>query len=170
MLFFWAQILETSTKRDLMTWVLDMIWHDIFLGLSLLLVIPWEPTFSSFLGVISPIFLGLKPSCFHGFFWSPRVVSNWGWNCIVYKTFMMIVIVQVVTRSLLGRGEVFPNVFSIGSWKVWCGIPGTIFMVDVLFFWAVLSHEQMSNRWSFSLLNDEQMSNKVGVEHQAVFF
>ncbi len=32
--------------------------------------------------------------------------------------------------------------------------------------WAVLSDEQMSNEWQFSLLNDEQTSNKVGVEHQ----
>ena len=28
--------------------------------------------------------------------------------------------------------------------------------------------EQMSKGWPFSLLNDEQMSNKVGVEHQPV--
>ena len=34
--------------------------------------------------------------------------------------------------------------------------------------WAVLSDEQMSHEWPFSLLNDEQMSNKVGVEHQPV--
>ena len=32
--------------------------------------------------------------------------------------------------------------------------------------WLVLSDEQMSKRWPFSLLNDEQMSNKVGVKHQ----
>ena len=32
--------------------------------------------------------------------------------------------------------------------------------------WLVLSDEQMSKRWQFSLLNDEQMSNKVGVKHQ----
>ena len=31
--------------------------------------------------------------------------------------------------------------------------------------WVVLSDEQMSKRWQFSLLNDEQMSNWVGVEH-----
>ncbi len=30
----------------------------------------------------------------------------------------------------------------------------------------MLSDEQMSNGYPFSLLNDEQMSNKVGVEHQ----
>ena len=34
--------------------------------------------------------------------------------------------------------------------------------------WVVLSDEQMSKRWQFSLLNDEQMSNKVRVEHQPV--
>ena len=34
--------------------------------------------------------------------------------------------------------------------------------------WVVLSDEQMSKRWTFSLLNDEQMSNKVRVEHQPV--
>ena len=32
--------------------------------------------------------------------------------------------------------------------------------------WAVLSDEQMRKIWPFSLLNDEQMSNTVGVEHQ----
>ena len=37
-----------------------------------------------------------------------------------------------------------------------------------LFIWAVLSDEQMSKGWPFSLLNDEQMSNWLGVEHQPV--
>ena len=37
------------------------------------------------------------------------------------------------------------------------------------YFWAVLSDEQMSNGWPFSLLNDEQMSNNVRVEHQPDF-
>ena len=32
----------------------------------------------------------------------------------------------------------------------------------------MLSDEQMSKGWPFSLLNDEQMSNKVGVKHQPV--
>ncbi len=32
--------------------------------------------------------------------------------------------------------------------------------------WAVLSDEQMRKIRPFSLLNDEQMSNKVGVKHQ----
>ena len=32
----------------------------------------------------------------------------------------------------------------------------------------MLSDEQMRKRLPFSLLNDEQMSNKVGVEHQRV--
>ncbi len=36
--------------------------------------------------------------------------------------------------------------------------------------YAWLSDEQMRNRWPFSLLNHEQMSNKVGVEHKAVNF
>ncbi len=36
------------------------------------------------------------------------------------------------------------------------------------FNWAGLVDEQMSNRWPFCLLNDEQMSNKVQVEHQPV--
>ena len=30
--------------------------------------------------------------------------------------------------------------------------------------------EQMRNGWQFSLLNDQQMSNEVGVEHQPVFY
>ena len=34
--------------------------------------------------------------------------------------------------------------------------------------WLVLSDEQMSKRWPFSLLNDEQMSNWVGVKHLPV--
>ncbi len=34
----------------------------------------------------------------------------------------------------------------------------------------MLSDEQMSNGYPFSLLNDEQMSNKVGVEHLPVVF
>ena len=34
------------------------------------------------------------------------------------------------------------------------------------FDWAVLSDEQMRKIWPFSLLIDEQMSNKVGVKHQ----
>ena len=34
-----------------------------------------------------------------------------------------------------------------------------------LIVWLVLSDEQMSKRWPFSLLNDEQMSNWVGVKH-----
>ena len=32
--------------------------------------------------------------------------------------------------------------------------------------WLVLSDEQMSKGCPFSLLNDEQMSNWLGVEHQ----
>ena len=32
--------------------------------------------------------------------------------------------------------------------------------------WLVLSDEQMSKGWPYSLLNDEQMSNWLGVEHQ----
>ena len=32
----------------------------------------------------------------------------------------------------------------------------------------MLSDEQMSKGWLFSLLNDEQLSNKVGVEHRPV--
>ena len=32
--------------------------------------------------------------------------------------------------------------------------------------WAVLSDEQMSKKLQFSLLNNEQMSNWLGVEHQ----
>ena len=35
-----------------------------------------------------------------------------------------------------------------------------------IYNWAVLSDEQMSTGWPFSLLNDAQMSNKVGVEPQ----
>ena len=32
--------------------------------------------------------------------------------------------------------------------------------------WDVLSDEKMSHGWLFALVKDEQMSNKVGVEHQ----
>ena len=38
-------------------------------------------------------------------------------------------------------------------------------MTRLLRGWVVLSDEQMSKRWPFPLLNDEQMSNWVGVEH-----
>ena len=34
----------------------------------------------------------------------------------------------------------------------------------------MLSDEQMSNGYPFSLLNDEQMSNKVRVEHQPAIY
>ena len=37
--------------------------------------------------------------------------------------------------------------------------------MDTMGYWAVLSDEQMSKGWPFSLLNDEQMSNRVGVKH-----
>ena len=37
-------------------------------------------------------------------------------------------------------------------------------------FTPELSDEQMRKIWPFSLLNDEQMSKKVGVKHQPVFF
>ena len=37
-----------------------------------------------------------------------------------------------------------------------------------IIFWLVLSDEQMSKGCPFSLLNDEQMSNWLGVEHQPV--
>ncbi len=42
------------------------------------------------------------------------------------------------------------------------------FLYSPIISWAVLSDEQMSKGWPFSLLNDEQMRNKVGVEHQPV--
>ncbi len=35
-----------------------------------------------------------------------------------------------------------------------------------IYNWAVLSDEEMSNGYPISLLNDEQMNNWVGVEHQ----
>ena len=41
-------------------------------------------------------------------------------------------------------------------------------MLQVFFGWLVLSDEQMSKRWQFSLLNDEQMSNWLGVKHLPV--
>ena len=40
--------------------------------------------------------------------------------------------------------------------------------MESLFHWLVLSDEQMSNGWPVSLLNDEQMSNWLGAEHQPV--
>ena len=43
-----------------------------------------------------------------------------------------------------------------------------IFFQCLIFGWLVLSDEQMSNRWQFSLLNDEQMRNWLGVEHWPV--
>ena len=44
-----------------------------------------------------------------------------------------------------------------------------VFCFHLFFFhWLVLSDEQMSQGWQSSLLNDEQMSNWLGVEHQPV--
>ena len=34
--------------------------------------------------------------------------------------------------------------------------------------WLVLSDQQMSKRWPFSLLNDKQMTNWLGVKHLPV--
>ena len=48
------------------------------------------------------------------------------------------------------------------------GVPNGGFpIIDswVEFAWLVLSDEQMRKRWPFSLLNNEQMSNWLGVEH-----
>ena len=49
------------------------------------------------------------------------------------------------------------------------GYPKTGFLLGSSFnsmtIWLVLSDEQMSKRWPVSLLNDEQMSNWVGVKH-----
>ena len=44
------------------------------------------------------------------------------------------------------------------------GYWGSRYIIDI-HIWLVLSDEQMSKRWPFSLLNDEQMSNWVGVKH-----
>ena len=41
-------------------------------------------------------------------------------------------------------------------------------LITIYFIWLVLSDEQMSKRWPFSLLNDEQMSNWLGVKHLPV--
>ena len=60
-----------------------------------------------------------------------------------------------------------------GLWVPWWNLLSLAGMVDVLpqckagyWNWAVLSDEQMSNGWPCSLLNGEQTSNKVGVDHQ----
>ena len=48
----------------------------------------------------------------------------------------------------------------------WCLTINFCGSVDWFYcIWLVLSDEQMSKRWPFSLLNDEQMSNRVGVKH-----
>ena len=44
-----------------------------------------------------------------------------------------------------------------------------LFTAPLNFFWLVLSDEQMSKKLPISLLNDEQMSNWVGVKHLPVF-
>ena len=47
--------------------------------------------------------------------------------------------------------------------------PQTLCIVSVgKIIWLVLSDEQMSQGWPFSLLNDEQMRNWLGVEHLPV--
>ena len=50
------------------------------------------------------------------------------------------------------------------------GITYLVGKIKFKLVWAVLSDEQMSKRWPFSLLNNEQMSNWLGVEHQPVVF
>ena len=52
------------------------------------------------------------------------------------------------------------------AWREPQKIPGEIRKNE--FTWLVLSDEQMSKGCPFSLLNDEQMSNWLGVEHQPV--
>ena len=49
----------------------------------------------------------------------------------------------------------------------WLGYMGDEMLPNYI-GWAVLSDEQMRKIWPFSLLNDEQMSNWLGVEHQPV--
>ena len=42
--------------------------------------------------------------------------------------------------------------------------------MSTCYFRAVLSDEQIAHGYPWFLLNDKQMSNKVGVEHQNRFF
>ena len=75
--------------------------------------------------------------------------------------------------------EAFLVAFSVKDWQVKFQQPTAEGLFDwnferysyeiatmYMYIWAVLSDEQLSNGWPFSLLNDEQMSNKVVVEHQ----
>ena len=48
----------------------------------------------------------------------------------------------------------------------WPAVSGRAWKFDEMNIWAVLSDEQMSNGCQFSLLNDEHMSNWLGVQHQ----
>ncbi len=51
-------------------------------------------------------------------------------------------------------------------WRLWAKETEKPPKINMEHNWAELSDEQMSNGWPFSLLNDEQMSNWLGVEHQ----
>ena len=61
-------------------------------------------------------------------------------------------------------------IWNYPRWHVAMFVPfvNVVAVQDQTIHWAVLSDEQMSNGWPFSLLNDEQMSNWVGVEHEPV--
>ena len=71
-----------------------------------------------------------------------------------------------VARDGLGKNQrlVLDVEVDLESWGLrWLGKVCDPFNEPI---WLVLIDEQMSNRWPFSLLNGEQMSNKVRVEHQ----
>ena len=58
------------------------------------------------------------------------------------------------------------------KWAIKFGLVTTQIHQIRKFYWLVLSDEQMSQMskgWPFFLLNDEQMSNWLGVEHQPVY-
>ena len=102
--------------------------------------------------LFSPSILGFSP-----YFWFNTHMPN------MPKVMTLILLLEkplCILQRAWGRSVRF------SGW-VWFFVGKTPGKTNIM-TWAVLSDEQMSKRWQFSLLNDEQMSNWVGVKHQPV--
>ena len=90
---------------------------------------------------------------------------------------LMVLLMEEILHQLIGSLSHYLQGFIHPRWFAGF-LPSTVFTrkdggifhpAIILVYWAVLSDEQMSNGCPLFLLNDEQMSNKVGVEHQPVY-
>ena len=99
---------------------------------------------------------------------SKSVEDNTGWLGGGFKDFYV--------HPYLGKWSNLTNIFQMG-WnhqlddvcQVYPRPNERMWYHCIFLYWTVQSDEQTSNGWPFSLLNDGQMSNKVGVEHQPVY-